>query len=309
VQATLSQLGIGRGVDAVAAAGAAGGLDALNTGLGDFERRFFSDSEQFAIASGRLSEQFRALGVSMPTSADEFRGLVSGVDASSEAGSKLLGSLLPLSGGFADLMDRMGQLKTATGSLGKGIEDEINRIRGVIGQRGGQSAAGAQAAFTTATAQARAGDTKALEALPALSQALLKAAEEQATTREDLVRLQAQTAASLQTTLDTVRDTPVSVIAAPVTGVPGVIAPAAQTGATAAPAAPAAQAGGGNSALLIELQALRTESAAMRTELQALRAESVSGLTTIATNTGRSARILDRVTAGGDTLQTEVVTP
>lgn len=309
VQATLSQLGIGRGVDAAAAAGAAGGLDALNTGLGDFERRFFSDSEQFAIASGRMSEQFRALGVSMPTSADEFRGLVSGVDASSEAGSKLLGSLLPLSGGFADLMDRMGQLKTATGSLGKGIEDEINRIRGVIGQRDGQSVAGAQAAFTVATAAARAGDTKALESLPGLSQALLKSAEEQATTRADLVRLQAQTAASLQTTLDTVRDTPVSAIAAPVVGVPGVIAPAAQTGTTAAPAAPAAPAGGGNSALLIELQALRTESASMRAELQALRAESASGLTTIATNTGRSARILDRVTAGGDTIQTEVVTP
>lgn len=307
VQATLSQLGIGRGVDAVAAAGAAGGLDALNTGLGDFERRFFSDSEQFAIASGRLSEQFRALGVSMPTSADEFRGLVSGVDASSEAGSKLLGSLLPLSGGFADLMDRMGQLKTATGSLGKGIEDEISRIRGVIGQRDGQSVAGAQAAFTVATAAARAGDTKALESLPGLSQALLKSAEEQATTRADLVRLQAQTAASLQTTLDTVRGTPASVIAAPVAGVPGVIAPAAQTGTTAAPATPAAPAGGGNSALLVELQALRTESAAMRAELQAMRAESVSGLTTIATNTGRSARILDRVTAGGDTIQTEAV--
>lgn len=307
VAASLAQLGIGGGADAQAAATAAGGLDALQTGIGTFEARFFSDAERFGIEAGRLSAQFKALGLSMPQSSDEFRSLVTGVDATSEAGSKLLGGLLPLSGGFADLMDRMGQLKTATGSLGKGIEDEINRIRGVIGQRDGQSVAGAQAAFTVATAAARAGDAKALESLPGLSQALLKSAEEQTTTRADLVRLQAQTAASLQTTLDTVRDTPVSVIAAPVTGVPGVIAPAAQTGATAAPAAPAAPAGGGNSALLVELQALRTESAAMRAELQAMRAESVSGLTTIATNTGRSARILDRVTAGGDTIQTEAV--
>jgi hypothetical protein len=169
--------------------------------------------------------------------------------------------------------------------------------------------AGAQTAFAIATAQARAGDTKALDALPGLSQAMLKAAEDQSTTRADLVRLQAQTAASLQATLDAVRGAPeASAIAAPVTGAPGVIAAPAQAGtAPAAPATPPAPAGG-NSALLIELQTLRTESAAMRSELQAMRQVVESGLTTVATNTGRSARILDRVTAGGDTIQTEVVT-
>jgi phage-related minor tail protein len=286
----------------------AGGLEQLASGVTAFEEEFFSESERTQMATARMAGEFKRLGVAMPSSRAGFRSLVTGIDTSTEAGQQLLGSLLPLSSQFGDLMGQMDELGGVTGELGKSVEDEIARIRGVIGQRDGQSMAGAQAAFTVATAQARAGDTKALESLPGLSQALLKSAEEQATTRADLVRLQAQTAASLQTTLDTVRDAPVSVIAAPVTGVPGVIAPAAQTGATAAPAAPAAQAGGGNSALLIELQALRTESAAMRAELQAMRAESASGLTTIATNTGRSARILDRVTAGGDTLQTEVVT-
>lgn len=285
----------------------AGGLDQLASGVTAFEEGFFSESERTQMATARMAAEFKRLGVAMPSSRAGFRSLVTGIDTSTEAGQQLLGSLLPLSSQFGSLMDQMGELGGVTGELGKSVEDEIARIRGVIGQRDGQSVAGAQAAFTVATAAARAGDTKALESLPGLSQALLKSAEEQAVTRADLVRLQAQTAASLQTTLDTVRDTPVSVIAAPVTGVPGVIVPAAQTGATAAPAAPAAQAGGGNSALLIELQALRTESAAMRAELQALRTESASGLTTIATNTGRSARILDRVTAGGDTIQTEAV--
>ena len=285
----------------------AGGLEQLASGVTAFEEGFFSESERTQMATARMAGEFKRLGVAMPNSRAAFRTLVTGIDTSTEAGQQLLGSLLPLSSQFGSLMDQMDELGGVTGELGKSVEDEIARIRGVIGQRDGQSMAGAQAAFTVATAQARAGDTKALESLPGLSQALLKSAEEQATTRADLVRLQAQTAASLQTTLDTVRDTPVSVIAAPVTGVPGVIAPAAQTGATAAPAAPATPAGGGNSALLIELQALRTESAAMRAELQAMRAESASGLTTIATNTGRSARILDRVTAGGDTIQTEAV--
>lgn len=285
----------------------AGSLEQLASGVTAFEEGFFSESERTQMATARMAAEFKRLGVAMPSSRAGFRSLVTGIDTSTEAGQQLLGSLLPLSSQFGSLMDQMGELGGVTGELGKSVEDEIARIRGVIGQRDGQSVAGAQAAFTVATAAARAGDTKALESLPGLSQALLKSAEEQAVTRADLVRLQAQTAASLQTTLDTVRDTPVSVIAAPVTGVPGVIAPAAQTGATAAPAAPATPAGGGNSALLIELQALRTESAAMRAELQAMRAESASGLTTIATNTGRSARILDRVTAGGDTIQTEAV--
>ena len=310
VAASLAQLGIGRGVNADTAVSSAGGMDALTAGLSSFEAKFFSDSERFVIQSARLSDQFKALGVAMPQSADEFRGLVSGVDATSEAGSKLLGGLLPLSGGFADLMDRMGQLKTATSSLGKGVEDEVARIRGVISHGEGQSVAGAQAAFTVATAAARAGDTKALESLPGLSQALLKSAEEQATTRADLVRLQAQTAASLQATLDTVRGAPeASAIAAPVSGVPGMIAAPMQSGAVpAAPDVPPAQTNG-NSALLIELQHLRTESASMRAELQAMRQSVESGLTTVAANTGRSARILDRVTAGGDTIQTEVITP
>lgn len=288
----------------------AGGLDSLQSAMSDFEDKFFTDAEKAAFATKRIQSEFSRLGVEMPTTIDGFRSLVTGIDTSTESGQMLLGSILPLSGQFADLMGTMGDLGTTTTQLTSGIEDEINRIRGVIGQRDGQSVAGAQAAFTVATAQARAGDTKALDALPGLSQAMLKAAEDQSTTRADLVRLQAQTAASLQATLDTVRGTPVSAIAAPVAGVPGMIAPAVQAGATAAaPAAPTAQAGGGNSALLIELQALRTESASIRAELQALRAESASGLTTIATNTGRSARILDRVTAGGDTIQTEVVTP
>ena len=310
VRDSLVMMGVSGAAVSRAMIAGAGGLDQLSSGVTAFEDGFFSESEKAQMQTARMAAEFKRLGVAMPNSRAGFRALVTGIDTSTEAGQQLLGSLLPLSSQFGDLMGQMDELGGVTGDLGKSVEDEIARIRGVIGQREGQSVAGAQTAFALATAQARAGDTKALEALPSLSQALLKSAEEQSTTRADLVRLQAQTAASLQTTLDTVRAAPdVSAIAAPVAGVPGVIAPAAQAGAApVAPAAPPAQSSG-NSALLIELQSLRTETASMRAELQAMRQGVESGLTTVATNTGRSARILDRVTAGGDTIQTEVITP
>ena len=91
-------------------------------------------------------------------------------------------------------------LADAWTSVGDSIMDEVKRIRGLTDAAGGNSFASLQGQFNAATAAARGGDQDAAKSLPALSQALLTAAGEQATSRQELARVQAQTAASLEAT-------------------------------------------------------------------------------------------------------------
>ncbi|MBD8699805.1 hypothetical protein IFT54_08255 [Sphingomonas sp. CFBP 13714] len=91
-------------------------------------------------------------------------------------------------------------LADAWTSVGDSIMDEVNRIRGVTDAAGGNGFAALQGQFNAASTAARGGDQDAAKTLPALSQALLTAAAEQATSRQELERVGAMTAASLEAT-------------------------------------------------------------------------------------------------------------
>ncbi len=91
-------------------------------------------------------------------------------------------------------------LADAWTSVGDSIMDEVNRIRGVTDAAGGNGFAALQGQFNAANTAARGGDQDAAKTLPALSQALLTAAAEQATSRQELERVRAMTAASLEAT-------------------------------------------------------------------------------------------------------------
>jgi len=91
-------------------------------------------------------------------------------------------------------------LRDAWTSVGDGLMDEVKRIRGLTDAGNGNGFAALQGQFNTATSAARSGDQDAAKTLPALSQALLTAAAEQATSRQELERVRAMTAASLEAT-------------------------------------------------------------------------------------------------------------
>ncbi|KQN11556.1 hypothetical protein [Sphingomonas sp. Leaf30] len=91
-------------------------------------------------------------------------------------------------------------LADAWTSVGDSIMDKVNRIRGVTDAAGGNGFAALQGQFNAANTAARGGDQDAAKTLPALSQALLTAAAEQATSRQELERVRAMTAASLEAT-------------------------------------------------------------------------------------------------------------
>jgi tape measure domain-containing protein len=84
---------------------AAGGLDSLQSALDSYKQNFFSDSEQQAMDSKALSDQFAALGLVMPATKEGFRALVDSLVATGPAGEQLATQVLLLSDAFSSLDD------------------------------------------------------------------------------------------------------------------------------------------------------------------------------------------------------------
>jgi hypothetical protein len=179
------------------------------------------------------------------------------------------------------------ELRQAWESVGSSIMDEVNRIRGLAGGDDAASFAVLQGRFNAAVAAARSGDQEAAARLVDLSQSLLEAAGNAATSRQELERIKAQTAASLE-------------------GVHGLIDTlgSGSASASAASASSAAAAGSGNAGSSSADSAAAAEIRSLREELAKLRSEMNSGNATIASNTGRIARKLDDVTSasGGEAI-------
>ena len=213
--------------------------------------------------------------------------------------------MLGLSGGFSDLLNA---IKDTT----SGIADEIARIKGLSSTSAGKSFAQLQSEFAINTAQARSGDQAAIDLLPSISQALLKAAEATAGSSLDVAVIQAQTLASLQATLDAISD-PTKRLKGFASGgdfsggwrIVGENGPELEaTGSarifnsdqTARILRPASS----DADMLAELRDLRREVAGLRDD-QRIQAATIAG------NTGKAARILESVTPDGNSLATTAV--
>lgn len=287
----------------------AGGLQELQDAVASFEENFVSSNMQINMQAERLATSFDRLGLSLPSSADAFISLVSGIDTSTDAGQLLLGSVLSLSDGFGDLLQSIKD-------VGSGIADEIARIRGLTTTGTQASLAELQANFAIKTAQARSGDQAAIDALPQISQALLKASETMAGTALDVAIARATTAASLQATLDLISDPTKRLGKIPgfATGgdfagglrIVGERGPELElTGASrifnadqTARMLSNVSGGGAYTEMAAELKHLREVVA----ELRGLREDQRAGLATVARGTTKAAAILERVTPDGNSL-------
>lgn len=284
---------------------AAGGIQALAASVQTYEQRILTDAQRAALQSQRVADAFKRLGITMPNSKSAFKSLVDSIDTSTDNGRTLLTGVLALAGSFADVQDAAGGATSSVSELAQSLETEINRIRGLMG---GNAAGGAaqlaalQAEFAMTTAQARAGDSQAYRDLPEISRALLDAGAQQATSRLDLVRLQAQTLRSLQDTKALL-------------GVAGLTATAALDPASSAAATAAAGAalpsvsGAAGGDLLAEMRALRAEVIELRSTVSAGDADNRTGLAQLASHEAKIVRILERVTPDGDALATREVAP
>lgn len=186
------------------------------------------------------------------------------------------------------------QLRDAWKSVGDTILDEVKRIRGLSDATGAGGFAVIMGQFNAATIAARGGDMNAAKALPQLSQALLTAAADAATSRQELDRVRARTAASLEATYGLVNS--LAGNAAPATDSALLNAAGATQGSTAA-----APNDNGAAGLAARLDELREKSEALRRDLTA-------ALATIAGHTGKTAKKLDDITSqsGGNAVAVEI---
>ena len=185
------------------------------------------------------------------------------------------------------------KLRSAWTQITDSLLAEVARIRGSM-DGGTKTYAQAMSEFNAATLAARAGDQEAAKSLPGLSQTLLNAAADAATSAQDLARIQGQTAASLEQT--------VAIINA-MSGLP------AETAAAAASASPtwweqfastqtATATTSANDSATVLIDGL----ASLKQELSDLRDEQRIASATIVSGTSKTARILERVTPDGDAL-------
>ncbi|MEH3046513.1 hypothetical protein [Sphingomonas adhaesiva] len=183
-------------------------------------------------------------------------------------------------------------LRKAWSDVGGTIEAEIKRIRGLNGTTGDGSFAALQDQFNAQSILARGGDQDAAKLLPGLSQSLLKAAGDVATSRQELDRIQAQTAASLEATM----------VAIARFGTAATAASSAEKMAAAMAVAP----GSAASTTVANDTAAAIQS--LREEMAAMRQENNAGLAATANAANRVAKKLDDVTsaAGGDAISVAV---
>lgn len=182
------------------------------------------------------------------------------------------------------------RLREAWKSVSTSIMDEVRRIRGLTGANDNSTYASLLGQFNAATTAARLGDQEAAGKLTSLSQSLLSAAADVATSRQELDRIRAQTAASLEGT-----NAAISALAK---------SGSTSTASTLAAAATAAQVSGATDTTANDNLAAEVKS--LREELSRMREENNAGHAATASNTGAMKRHLDNVTAqsGGDAIAT-----
>ncbi|MBY9062297.1 phage tail length tape measure family protein [Sphingomonas yunnanensis] len=177
------------------------------------------------------------------------------------------------------------ELRQAWSSVSDSIMDEVRRIRGLSATDTTLGFSALMGQFNAATSAARGGDQDAAKSLPGLSQALLKAAGDAATSRQELDRIQTMTASSLEATFAAIQR--LGLVADPASSVANMMA-AMQSAPGAATSTPSTD--------------LAAEITRLRDEVAALRSDNNAGHAATAGNTGAIKRKLDDVTgaSGGD---------
>jgi len=100
------------------------------------------------------------------------------------------------------------QLREAWTQIGGDLMEEVNRIRGLMRGTGANSFIALQGQFNAALGAARGGDQAAAGKLVDLSQSLLEAAADAATSKQELDRINAETALSLEALAQSINGAP-----------------------------------------------------------------------------------------------------
>lgn len=265
-----------------------GGVDKLGSSLSKFYDTFYTEAEKTVNLAKNTTEAFNALGLALPSSRDAFKELVK---SSINAGDpQLLASLLGLQDAFTTLTEPVEELKNKFKELSDSLLEEVDRLRGAVISDVSLSGGipGLTAEFAMLTAQAKSGNTTALEKLPEYSQAIEQAVAASAVNASDVAYARAWLAESLGNTSSILNGTDPSLVSSSASFTQDVSTPTVVNGAAVITASTSSQA---------ELIA------ALVAEVQGLRAEVRAD---VAAN-NKTAKILERANQDGETISVSVV--
>lgn len=185
-----------------------GGAENFSKLTTDYYQNFYTEQERIATTTRQLTTIFEKMGLTLPTTRDEFRQLVEAQNLYTDEGRATYAALLNLAPAFATITEEMGSAAQEAAELANRIKDLTDSLIDEIRRLRGETATGAadnglsyyQAQFTAANAAAVAGDLTALEQLPELAKVVEEAAKLQATSSQDVIRIQAWLAQSLANT-------------------------------------------------------------------------------------------------------------
>ncbi|MDZ4392507.1 MAG: hypothetical protein U1B82_05995, partial [Cypionkella sp.] len=217
-------------------ADAFGGLDALNTAVGNYYSKFYTEAERNATATRQATEALAKLNASMPQSRDEYRAMIEAQDLTTESGRALFAALVSMSGIMDQVLPQIGSFNAAIAAIVGDVQtglgamitatqgaqtnaldaanawrDTAKTLRKYIADMRGQASAltsGAQALafnqgqFQTLLASALAGNLEAAGQLTGAADALLASSGETATTTQEAALAQAQVLAGLTQVAD-----------------------------------------------------------------------------------------------------------
>ena len=157
----------------------AGGLSNLQDSISSYQENFMTESERLAAKTTVLKDKFKALGLTMPTTAEGFVALVKtlGQDTS-EAGQKLLGRVLGLSDGFSQITSSIQDAIDATKEFNKSIIDYVNNL-GLSDSNSSNSYSVARQLFSEQLGLAKTGNSDARGSITSYADKLLEAAKNQ----------------------------------------------------------------------------------------------------------------------------------
>lgn len=212
----------------VALAGSVEGLSAMSA---SYIQNFYSATEQTDLIMGQIKTSLSAVGLAMPKTREEFRGMVDALDLNAEAGRQAFITAMNVQEAFAAVVPPAEKVVEAVEEQGDTLEkaavqtntftvqtenaaariieawssvtdamiNEVNRLRGVMGKTTpGESLAALQAKFAIDAARARAGDPEAAKRLVSWSQQIDSLAGTQSRTRYEAASTRAGLAATLE---------------------------------------------------------------------------------------------------------------
>lgn len=274
---TLLQTNVAGAGSAVALAEAFGGLDALKQSTASYYEQFYSDAERAATLTAKVGDALSGVGLSLPGTREQFRALVEAADLTTEAGRQQYATLLGVADAFAQITDSGKDLLAA----GKGVADYIAELRGAA--TGGTSLLSARAVYQADLASARNGDVAATGRIVGDAKALVDAVRAAAADPVALARETSRIAAELQS-------------------LPAMLTWRDQMQTPAPPPAAAPQSSDVRTIMPVGSYAQAAASGAVSEQLADLEDALKSGIETVALNTGKTVKILDRMVENGQTV-------